>query len=182
MSSLWRNRVVVNLLYSDLITDRILKRIIAEYVCVHNEVCLCIPVQALLKIWVVSHQHQWKWKFRRILYKTSGVPSTKPALIPQLPRDADDEYIATNPKENLPSTMRTHASRLIYLVDWCEDKVITNLTELTTTDLTAVKRHQSEQGLELDMARSRKIPAGVALVWWDRISNCVAARMSPPSL
>lgn len=85
-------------------------------------------------------------ELRRVLYETGVIETNAADLDPITPADALAEYLETNPEENLPSTMRTHKSRLTHFVQWCTEVGVDNMNALTGDELQAFKEHQRDRG------------------------------------
>jgi len=103
-------------------------------------------------------------ELRRVLYETGVITTNHDELVPIEPREALEEYLAANPEENLPSTMRSHKSRLTQFVDWCTEVAEHNtLQALTGDDLEAFKQYQVDAGYAPRTLESQLETIGVFL-------------------
>lgn len=86
-------------------------------------------------------------EIRRVLYETGVVSTNRADLTAVTPSEALAEYLETNPEDNLPSTMRTHESRLSHFVRWCTDVAERDdLSDVIGDDLAAFKDYQADKG------------------------------------
>lgn len=111
-----------------------------------------------------TSQQELERKLRQVLYETGVAKPAETDLTIRSPADAVEEYLAANPEGNLPSTMRTHKSRLTQFVSWCEEVAdITEFTSLTGPELVAFKHYQIAAGYAPRTVKSHLETVGVFL-------------------
>jgi len=116
-------------------------------------------------------------EIRRVLHETGVIETNTADLEPIPPQDALDAYLEANPADNLPSTMRTHNSRLGHFVRWCTTVAEQdNLNDLSGADLKAFKDHQREKGYAPRTLESQLETLGVFLRFC-RTQNYVVAEL-----
>jgi site-specific recombinase XerD len=112
----------------------------------------------------ISSHETLEREIRRVLYETGVAETNEAYLVSRSPDDALEEYLAANPGENLPATMRTHRSRLRHFSDWCSDVAgIDNLNDLAGADLENFKQHQVADEYAPRTVESRLETVGVFL-------------------
>ena len=60
---------------------------------------------------------------------------TEPALEPISPQEALDLYLEDKARECQQATVRSHKSRLGFLVEWCDEQDLDNMNDLTARDI-----------------------------------------------